>query len=78
MNPFRSIDSSDPLLPLPCSNLITRGSTQDWKMLFALARSSSAHRQAIRAAFRSCDPDLADCTKLWESLLVHIESGLES
>jgi hypothetical protein len=79
MNPNRNTDASSPLAYL---NWIQRGSTADWKRLYALCKEPKVAR-AVAEVLVQRDPDLPASARLWKYLLeelhpeLHIDLQLE-
>jgi hypothetical protein len=73
MNPSRSTDTPTALDWL---NIIQRGSTEDWRQLYALCHDVHVARQ-VAAVLRLRDPDLLAPARLWKFLLEDMHPGLQ-
>jgi hypothetical protein len=56
-------------------NLIQRGSTEDWKRLYALCRDPQIARE-VASVLRLRDPDLLASARLWKFLIEDLHPGL--
>jgi hypothetical protein len=72
MNPNRSTNGFTPLTYL---NWIQRGSTTDWKRLYALCRDPEIAK-AVAALLPMRDPDLLPSARLWKFLLEDLHPAL--
>jgi hypothetical protein len=72
MNPSRSTNNPTPLDWL---NIIQRGSTEDWKRLYALCRDPAVARP-VAGVLRWRDPDLLPSARLWKFLIEDLHPGL--
>lgn len=73
MNPSRSTETSTALDWL---NLVQRGSTEDWKRLYARCHDPVIARE-VAAVLRLRDPDLLAPARLWKFLLEDLHPGLQ-
>lgn len=73
MSPSRSTQGPTPLDWL---NIIQRGSTEDWRQLYALCQDATVARQ-VAAVLRWRDPDLIASARLWKFLLEDLHPELE-
>ncbi len=72
MNENRSTTGFTPLTYL---NWVQRGSTDDWKRLYALCRDPEVAR-AVAGVLPLRDPDLLPSARLWKFLLEDLYPGL--
>lgn len=72
MNPSRATGTPTPLDWL---NVVQRGSTEDWKRLYALCRDLRVATQ-LAQLLRLRDPDLMAPARLWKFLLEDLHPGL--
>ena len=72
MNPNRSTEEFTPLAYL---NWIQRGSTEDWKRLYALCKDIAVAR-SVAAVLSQRDPDLMASARLWKYLLEDLHPTL--
>jgi hypothetical protein len=72
MNPSRSTETCTALDWL---NLIQRGSTEDWKRLYALCHDPVIARE-VASVLRLRDPDLLAPARLWKFLLEDLHPDL--
>ena len=72
MNPNRSTNGFTPLAYL---NWIQRGSTADWKHLYALCHDPEIAR-VVAAMLPMRDPDLMASARLWKFLLEDLHPDL--
>jgi hypothetical protein len=73
MNLSRNIEGFSPLTYL---DWIQRGSTEDWKSLYALCHDSDVAR-AVAAVLPLRDPDLMPSALLWKFLLEDLHPELK-
>jgi hypothetical protein len=73
MNPSRSTTQPTPLDWL---NIVQRGSTADWKQLYALCRDIEIARE-VASVLPLRDPDLLAPARLWKFLLEDLHPQLK-
>ena len=58
-------------------DLLGRGGTEDWCILYDRARRDAALRDEIRAAIPLVDPEMGAARELWIFLLEHLERRID-